>query len=734
MVRSLGALALFCAAPLYAQTLRAQTPPPLRVRVLAPEHAGESPEPLPGASVQLVGTSAGAVTNADGEAGLTGLAPGRYTVRVSFVGYVASEVTTDVPRADVLVVTLVPDAEALEELIVTTTRTGRTLADTPSRVEAIDAEEIEEKIAMDPSGLSMLLAESPGVVVQPTSAVSAASSFRIQGLDGRYTQLLRDGLPLYGGLSGSLALLQVPPLDLARVELLKGPGGALYGGDAISGLVNLISRTPPRADGAERSLLLNATTAGGGDASYFEAVRSGRWGRTVLATANVQRAYDAEDDGFTNLPAIRRLGLSPTLFADDALGGALRVGASGTWETREGGATAAVGHGGPGYAERTDTWRTTGFATWERALSPRTGVGLRASGSAFHRDTRVTGTASPLDTRFSGDQVAAFGEATLRTRRGAHALVFGLDARLDRFAEHAPPAGADRSYALGSLGVFAHNTWDVAPALALEGDVRVDATSEGVVALPRAAALVRLGRGVSVRGAAGLGYKVPTPFLEAAEAVAFRGVPALDDGLVAERSAGGTLDLTYQGVAFGALPVSATAGVFRTDLRHALVLDTLGGRALALRNRDGLVRAQGVETSARFDLDPLKLFLGYVYLDASEPGPSGRVATPVSAAHRTYTVLVWEAHGRFRVGAEAYYTSPQRLSDGRRVPGYWLTGVLAERRFGRVRVFANFENLLDARQSRTAPLVTGTATAPRFAELWGPTDGRIINAGIRLDL
>jgi len=80
----------------------------------------------------------------------------------------------------------------------------------------------------------MLLNESPGINVQQTSAVTGASSIQIQGLDGRYTQILKDGFPLFGGFSGGLSLLQVPPLDLMQVEIIKGPSSILYGGDAIT--------------------------------------------------------------------------------------------------------------------------------------------------------------------------------------------------------------------------------------------------------------------------------------------------------------------------------------------------------------------------------------------------------------------------------------------------------------------------------------------------------------------
>ena len=68
--------------------------------------------------------------------------------------------------------------------------------------------------------------------------------FGIQGLDGRYTQILKDGFPIYSGASSGLGLLQIPPLDLKQVEVIKGSASTLYGGGAIAGLVNLISKTP----------------------------------------------------------------------------------------------------------------------------------------------------------------------------------------------------------------------------------------------------------------------------------------------------------------------------------------------------------------------------------------------------------------------------------------------------------------------------------------------------------
>ena len=82
--------------------------------------------------------------------------------------------------------------------------------------------------------------------MQTTSPALGSSNIRLQGLYGRYTQLLSDGLPLYGGQTASIGLMQIPPTDLANVEIIKGAASSLYGGSALGGVINLISRTPSK--------------------------------------------------------------------------------------------------------------------------------------------------------------------------------------------------------------------------------------------------------------------------------------------------------------------------------------------------------------------------------------------------------------------------------------------------------------------------------------------------------
>ncbi len=124
-------------------------------------------------------------------------------------------------------------------MIVTATRTGGRIDDQPTARRGADREEIEEKMMMTPGDIVMMLNEMGGMRVQTTSPSLGAASVRIQGMRGRYTRVLFDGLPLAGQQVGGLGLLQIPPMDLGQVEVIKGVASALYGAGAMGGVINL---------------------------------------------------------------------------------------------------------------------------------------------------------------------------------------------------------------------------------------------------------------------------------------------------------------------------------------------------------------------------------------------------------------------------------------------------------------------------------------------------------------
>lgn len=174
--------------------------------------------PLTGTTVLLKDQNLVKSTDTNGVVKFDGLNPARLNFQFSFVGYKESELSFywNASNDTTISILLNESEEAEEEVIVTATRTSRTISNTPTRTEIISGEELEEKSNMKPGEIRMLLSESTGIQAQQTSATSYNYSIRIQGLDGRYTQLLRDGFPLYSGFSGGLSIMQIAPLDLRQ--------------------------------------------------------------------------------------------------------------------------------------------------------------------------------------------------------------------------------------------------------------------------------------------------------------------------------------------------------------------------------------------------------------------------------------------------------------------------------------------------------------------------------------
>ena len=222
--------------------------------------------PVQGADVTVNGKSVR--TGQDGSA-TTVAPPGDMKVSVTKDGYFPANASllADAAREWVVRVELEPRKTVEEQIKVYATRNDVRVQDSPLHVEVLQREEIEEKMLMTPGDIVMMLNEMGGMRVQTTSPSLGAASVRVQGMRGRYTSFLSDGLPLFGQQGAGLGLLQIPPMDLGQVEVIKGNASALYGSAAMAGVVNLISRRP--AADPVHEFLVNRSTLGATDASMF---------------------------------------------------------------------------------------------------------------------------------------------------------------------------------------------------------------------------------------------------------------------------------------------------------------------------------------------------------------------------------------------------------------------------------------------------------------------------------
>jgi outer membrane receptor for ferrienterochelin and colicins len=621
------------------------------------------------------------------------------------------------------------DETKIETIQVRASRLGRIVTKSATRTEIINGEEIQEKALMRPGNISMLVAETGGVRVQTTSPALGSANIRLQGLYGRYTQLLSDGLPLYGGQTASIGLLQIPPTDLANVEIIKGSASSLYGGSALGGVINLISRTP--TDEYEGEVLVNLTSKDGQDiTSYFASPLTNGLSASVTAGVHHQAKQDLDNDGWLDMAGYQRGSVRPRFYWTDNDGANLYLTVGAMSEQRNGGTLAtAMLPDGNGFAIIQDTKRSDIGFIFDQALGEDMNVNVRGSamdqdhqhqfGSVFENDSHQS---YLIESSVSGysDKAAWLVGAALQTER--------FDS--DTFSEF--------NYSYKVPGLFSQLDYDASDDVSMSFSARTDWHSEyGTQVSPRIS-LLYSPENWTIRGAYGQGYFAPSPFIEDIDEVGLSRLAPLEN-LQEERASTASLDVSY---VLGNLETSMTLFASNIDNVTELKLidgaDEFSGKQVRIVNAMGESEIRGAELLLRYKWQDIKFTGSYLYTDATKEAESGFGRKPLALTpeHSAGLVIMWEEHGSHLLGFEAYYTGTPELENNpyrTRSEAYWHLGLLGQITIGKVSYCVNAENLLNVRQTKNESLVlpAQTPSGRWTTNIWSRNDGFTVNAGLR---
>jgi len=693
----------------------------------------EKKEPLMGVTAQVTGTTIATISDENGQIILTGIANGLQEIQFSYIGFAQRTDSFNFPLEDTapIEILLYEQSEDLEEIVISSTRSTRTIQNIPTRIEFIGSEELDEKGNMKAGDIRMLLAESTGIHVQTTSPTSANASIRIQGLDGRYTQILKDGFPIYSGASSGLGLLQIPPLDLKQVEVIKGSTSTLYGGGAIAGLVNLISKTPTE----ERDLRfhLNGTSGRGLDINGFYGQKFKKIGTTIFASHNRNGAYDPAQIGLSAIPQFERYVLNPKLFVYFNDKTKMNFGINTTIENRLGGDMLYIKGKGDNthqYFEENKTQRYSTQFVFDHTVNENSFVQIKNSVSYFNRNTAIP------NYEFEGTQTATYTEASYTHSKEKSEWVTGVNIWTDNFKEKQMTAFPLRDYNQTTFGAFVQNSFKATDWLQLETGLRTDYVIDyGAVFLPRVSALFQIANGLTSRIGGGFGYKTPTIFTEESERIQYQNVMPIDDNTnKLEKSYGANADINYRTNIGDDWTFSINHLFFYTYLDNPLLLQNIATNTYQFINSSGYIHTKGTETNIKIGYDDFKLFLGYTFTDSRLIENGTNTENPLTPKHRINSVLMYEIEDKWKIGLEAYYFSPQKLNDGTTGKDYVICGFMAEKIWERFSLYINFENFFDTRQTRFDNIYTGTITNPVFKDIYAPLDGFVINGGIKFRL
>lgn len=686
-----------------------------------------SRQPLPGATLQ-VNDKAVALSDSTGRIRHP-LADGLYRIRITHAGYEEKTFQVSVSGSTTLLAWMLPVQQALEEVtVIASTRNNQRIENAPLKVEVLGRTEMEEENTIKPANIASILGDISGIQIQQSSAVSGNASVRIQGLDGKYTQILRDGMPLYDGFSGGFGILSIPPLDLKQVELIKGSASTLYGGGAIGGLVNIISRKPTRKH--EAVLTLNRSTLNETNLNTYAAKRYNKFGYTLFAGYTHQKEKDINKDGLSDLPLNSILVLHPRVFFYPGEKTTVSAGYTFTADNRKGGDMLVLDGKTDGihqYFENNKTRRHTLEFTAEHYTAAGNKIEWKSSFSSFHRTIEVPGSF------YGARQQNGFAEWSYLIPKKQYSLVAGANAYLDGFRKDPLIAANLDRYSNTTIGAFAQYTRNLGEQTVLEGGLRNDYQRRyGNFLLPRLSLFHRFNERWGFRAGAGAGYKLPNPFAPQLQDIPVWTIGPIPESVKAERSMGYNAEVNYKYTWGEDNSFFINHAYFLTRIRHAVLGATLGNGTVTFENATAPVTTKGWDTYIQMNLSGWELYAGYTYTIANRNyAPAGLRFMPYTPKVRMAFTLVkeWE---HWRAGLEGSWNGKQYRLDGTQTPGYFFIAAMIEKHFGKhSSLVLNGENLLDFRQTRKEAIFTGSITNPQFLPLWAPIDGRVINLSYR---
>ncbi len=693
----------------------------------------------------------------DGTFAVGPLPDGEYLVQVIAPGFAIADRTVRVPTAAPLAVTLVPAPVVEAVQVVSASRQEELRATLNTNVNVLSRRRMEESGSQT---VAEVLREVPGVVSRRGSETAGAAGEQVQGIDSRQVLVLLDGQPIVGARGIKRGVLNLDRQSVARleqVEVVKGAASALYGSDAIGGVINLITRdaTSPLDTTGE----VSGGSRGERNAVAMLGARRGAWSGLLSAEHHQNDGFDLTPTTFDTTGApFERVDFMARVRgrASDRL--SLSALASGYDNHTAGRSNGELGPQDDRINDR--TLNANVQADWQ----PRTATSLQARAyvARYSEDAEAT-LAPPTSTVLAP---GALDERLLKVDVSLSHVVGARQHLQGGFAYWRDEySGINRlrhdAGEQASIGTawFQHRV-TFGPVTATVG-VRSDSHSEfGTAVSPKLAANVRLGSGVSVRASYGRGFRAPDigqlyyRFLNPSSIYQVVGNPNLSPEYANSLQAGAEYSTPGRRMRGG-------VNLFRNDVRDLIDSVSLGFPATPAQVQETFAR-EGLDPSFRpvagrllltyrnvadavtqgLELDgevavtaALSLAGAYTYLDASDRVTG--LALTGRHSHHGHLRASWRhagigltanLRGMFYGPWVAARATVGGVAKDTVAPGYALwDAYLSQRLLRALTAFAAIDNLADNQDPNTGVLsATGSPVA-----IYRPEAGRAVRLGLR---
>ena len=460
---------------------------------------------LPYVNIYIEHTALGCATNDDGHYMIKNLIPGTYTIHASFTGYTTVKKSIEITNKNLVLNFNLEETESLNEVVVTGTMKSVNRLETPIPVEIYSGTFLKKNPTPN---IFEALQNINGVRPQINCNVCNTGDIHINGLEGPYTLVLIDGMPIVSGLSTVYGLSGIPTSLIEQVEIVKGPASSLYGSEAVGGLINIITKLPENAP----RLFADSFTTSWGEFNLDVGMKTriGNNGSLLIGTNyfNYNHPVDNNKDNFTDVTLQERISLFQKWDFKQKRGNRLSIAGRFFYEDRWGGElqwNKNFRGGDDVYGESIYTTRYELIGNYELPIKEK--VRFQFSYSD-HDQNSVYGT-----TLYLAKQHIGFGQFIWDKTFNRHDLLFGIGARYNFYNDNTTATPTADVITIPSI--FIQDEIKLSEPQKLLLGMRYDYDKRhGSIVTPRIAYSYKLSDDDILRLNAGTGFRVVNLFTE----------------------------------------------------------------------------------------------------------------------------------------------------------------------------------------------------------------------------
>jgi outer membrane receptor for ferrienterochelin and colicins len=553
-------------------------------------------EPLEFANVLIKGTNNGAVTDQNGSFRILIKSTGAYTIQVSSIGFktASKSIKTPFEGLSPLVFEMEYVDAGLEEVVVSGTMQEVSKLDSPVPVEVYSANFFR---ANPTPSVFESLQNVNGVRPQINCNVCNTGDIHINGLEGPYTMVLIDGMPIVSGLATVYGLTGIPQSLINRMEIVKGPASTLYGSEAVGGLINVITKNPE----AFPLISVDAFASGWGEISADLGFKS-QFGSKVQSLTGISSFYydnpiDNNGDGFTDLTLSKRISVFQKFNVKRKENRIFNVAGRYVYEDRWGGEMdwdKSYRGGDQVYGESIYTSRWETFGTYQLPTTEQINFMFSANG---HHQNSVYGT-----TIYNANQTIGFGQFTWNKAIQKHNFLTGLAYRYTYYDDDTPVTSSEDGFAnqpsvIHLPGFFIQDEIKIQETQSILLGARFDYNSvHGTIFSPRFNyKLSSLDKTTTLRISVGNGFRVANVFTEDHAALTGAREVVFAEELKPEQSWNTNINLVKKIYSNGGTFIGFDASAFYTYFTNRIIPDyETNPNQIIYANLDGFAVSKGV--------------------------------------------------------------------------------------------------------------------------------------------